>query len=511
MDSQNLESLGDDDAFDRVALMIDGGSDANDSELIDSSIRLLDHLAKRSTLTGEQRILGHYFRANAFEAKLTQAGEARISKWDIPHLDTVLFELRSAVRHDDFHTLDPLRQCQILTNLGSKLNSVGRPVEALQIWDRAISIIPGFAVALGNRGSGLAYYGNSLYDESHGALLSLGAYDSYLAAAAKGTLYDSPESYAHRSTFVEQAEHIAKYLDVDRARDVLHEKFSLGRSQTERAYRTWALQKRLFLNPLNDIGEYSIAAYDVLHLPSLTSKISAEPPALFGFYNQMKQEFVSARWLCFEGLSEGREHFSDRGTHLYDTLGIPAYSLFVEKMKLAFRMAYSLLDKVAFFLNDYFEVGWPDHKVTFRSVWYKPKSEPKTLSPIFKDRWNWSLRGLYWLSRDIYEPAFKAVAEPNAEGLADFRNYLEHKYCQVYEDLGIGYSRESTTRNGVSMGLHIGRDALEAKTLHILGTARAALIYLSLAIHREEAERNKSRDSGLIAQMPLWLLQKKRP
>lgn len=102
------------------------------------------------------------------------------------------------------------------------------------------------------------------------------------------------------------------------------------------------------------------------------------------------------------------------------------------------------------------------------------------------------------------------MAEPSAQGLADVRNYLEHKYCQVYEDLGIEYSKQSTTRNGVSLGLHIGRDALEAKTMQILGIARATLIYLSLAIHREEAERNKSRGAGIVARMPLQVLPKKR-
>jgi hypothetical protein len=149
MESQNLDSLGEDKAFEQVGLMIDGASDSNNSDLIDSAIRLLDNLATRPTLSSEQRILAHYFRANAFETKLRQADEARSSKWDIPYFDKVLFELRSAVRHDDFRTLDPLRQCQILTNLGSKLNSVGRPVEALQLWGRAIEIIPGFAIALG--------------------------------------------------------------------------------------------------------------------------------------------------------------------------------------------------------------------------------------------------------------------------------------------------------------------------------------------------------------------------
>lgn len=319
------------------------------------------------------------------------------------------------------------------------------------MWDRAIAIIAVFAPAHANRGNGLFHYGRALYDQNHGALLCLGAHDSFRAAVAEGALYDSPESLAQRPVFTEKAVETAERVHIDTARDVLQQTLSLGGSRTERAYRSWALQNRLFLNPLNDLGEYSVAARDVLHLPSLTVKPSAEPPALFGFYNQTKQEFISARWQCFEGLSVDRKHFSDRDTQLYDTLGIPAYSLAVEKMKLAFRMVYSLLDKVAFFVNDYFDVGLPERQVSLRNVRYKPSGALKTLSPIFRNRQNWPLRGLYWLSRDIYKQAFKELAEPGAEGHADLRNHLEVKYCQIYEDLAIGYSQESMFRNGIDI------------------------------------------------------------
>jgi hypothetical protein len=251
---------------------------------------------------------------------------------------------------------------------------------------------------------------------------------------------------------------IADRLDLESAREDLLRKFGLGRSRAERAYRAWALDNRLFLNPMNDLGSYSIAARDVLHLPTLTTGISDAgpgPPVAFGFYNQLKQEFVSARWLCFDGLTEHRAHFSDRDTHLYDTLSIPAYSLALEKSKAAFRMAYSLFDKIAFFINHYFRVGVPERAVSFRGVWYERKGDPKPLSAVFKDRENWPLRGLYWLSKDLYEPSFQKVAEPDAEGLAELRNHLEHKYCQVHDDLGIGYSRSATIQNDAQLGFRI--------------------------------------------------------
>jgi len=362
-------------------------------------------------------------------------------------------------------------------------------------------------MALGNRARGLGSYAQSVYDEGHYGLLLLSAHDALVAACAKDAVYDSPQTFANQAQFKDMAAQIADHLQLEVAREQLLRDFRLGRSRTERAYRAWALDKRLFLNPLNDLGPYSIAARDVLHLPSLTTDLSGGPgpPVGFGFYNQLKQEFVSARWLCFEGVSERRAHFSDHGTYLYDTLSIPAYSLPVEKTKVALRMAYSLLDKIAFFINDYFRVGLPEKAVSFRSVWHERRGDPKPLAPVFNDRPNWPLRGLYWLSKDIYEPAFQEVAEPEAEGLAELRNHIEHKYCQVHEDLGIGYSRFATSRNGAELGFRIGRDMLEAKCLHILRQARAALIYLSLAVHSEETARNANRDADLVATMPLWM------
>lgn len=361
-------------------------------------------------------------------------------------------------------------------------------------------------MALANRGYGLGHYGNSLYDGGHFGLFMLSSHDSLSAASGKDAEFDSPENYAHKKQFELAARRVAEQVNIDLARANLTREFSLGRSRAERQYRSWCLGNRLFLNPLNDLGVYSIAANDVLHLPSLTSGIDeggAEPPVAFGFYNQLKQEFVAARWLFYEGLTEQSEHFSDKGTHLYDTLNIPSYSLGTEKTKLAFRMAYSLFDKIAFFINDYFKVGLGEKEVSFRSIWLERKGNPKPLRAMFDGRENWSLRGLYWLSKDLYEPNFQGVAEPDARGMAHLRNHLEHKYCQVHEDLGINYSSFATAQNGQRLGFRIGREKLDTKTLHILKLARAALIYLSLAVHREEQAGRAVKDGTLAVSMPL--------
>jgi hypothetical protein len=281
----------------------------------------------RNSIPDEHRILLHYFRANAFENRLGQSGETQTWLWDVEHMRGVLLELRAAVQNKSFSKIDPIRQCQILTNLGNKLNSIGRPVEAISEWDRAISIIPKFVMALGNRGSGLKSYAQLLYDDGHTGLFLAQAHTSFKDASSSEALLDSLQSAPYKDHFLMLAKEIEELVDVDYRHKTLADEFKLGRSRAERAYRSWCLENRLFLNPLNDLGAHSIAAQDILHLPSLTFDIDeggAEPPVAFGFYNQLKQEFVSARWLCYAGCTEERVHFSDKDTHLYDTLSIPA-------------------------------------------------------------------------------------------------------------------------------------------------------------------------------------------
>ena len=177
--------------------------------------------------------------------------------------------------------------------------------------------------------------------------MQLAAYDSLSAATAAKSVYDSVGYEAARAQFEEQKETIARHVDIDGRRDAVNlDDHSLGETVEERAYRTWCLRERLFINPLNDLGARPIAARDVLTLPSLTvtGTYTRVPPAI-GFFNQMKQEFVSGRYLYYEAVQSEGPHFSDRGVLLYNTLDYPAYSLAVEKMRAAFRIVYSLFDK----------------------------------------------------------------------------------------------------------------------------------------------------------------------
>ncbi len=277
---------------------------------------------------------------------------------------------------------------------------------------------------------------------------------------------------------------------------------SLGRGERERRYRRWCLDNTLFLNPLNDLGSHSIAARDVLSTPSIVVKLG-EGPYYQGFYNQMKQEYVSARWLFYEATNSTKPHFSDRGVLLMNTLDYPAYSLAVEKAKSAFRTTFSVLDKIAFFINKYFALSIRENEVAFRRIWYISQRRDKGLKPLFRKNENLPLRGLFWLSKDLYEnrPGFRDALDPDAQDLTSIRNHGEHMYLKLHDGMWRGPAsiRDPSNRGLADTLAHsMYRVDFEQKTLRLLKLVRAAMIYLSLAVRREEGHRAERRGPDKI-------------
>jgi len=83
-------------------------------------------------------------------------------------MEKEIIHLRMALHGID--ALSDERACQILTNLGNLMDHIGRFVDAIEYWDRALDKLPSFPMARGNRGYGLTYYARALYDQGHAGI-----------------------------------------------------------------------------------------------------------------------------------------------------------------------------------------------------------------------------------------------------------------------------------------------------------------------------------------------------
>ena len=483
-----------------AGILIDLAHDQPNPELREAgTARALGWLASLDTveLTSGQKIEQLFFIANAWENRRpAQSLADAVWQWHQPAIKKQIFYLRLAVGHPDFEAAGTFRQCEILTNLAGQLDWLGRFVEALELWNRALALRPDFVMALGNRGIGRVscakiYYASQTREryvwEAHADLkraVELGIERSYPdqhAVAYFAAKLRELEAHTHPDFLA----HPAKPIE-----------YPLGETGEERSYRSWVLDNCLFLDPLNDLGRFTTAA-DQLLLPAIRTNLNqASPPPVFGLFNQLKQEYVSARYVFFEGLRSSGPHFSDRDVLLTNTLDYPTYGLSTEKVKLAFRSLYSLFDKVAFFLNLYLDLGVSADKVSFRTIWWSKMPLPQfagVLRKPFVDMPNLPFRGLYWLSKDFFERGAQEVMAPDASDLKDERDHLEHGFYHVTE----GWAGRE--RGAVAHVLSI--EELRIKTLRLMKLARAALIYLVCGIHIHERQRAKDDDVGLVMPM----------
>lgn len=508
---RSIAKLDVDAALNHIAILIDSSLDTQFRRGVERAFYLLDELAKRELMPNQGALI-EYFRANAWSAKEELAGERGSWDWEHAEREQQILALSRAAAHPGFAKLDVSRRCQVLTNRANLLNTMGRFVDAIEGWDRALRIIPNFAMALANRGLGLKHYAGLLEDDRERAILLLHAHDGLAAAVAPDALYEGDNQVDLRQQFAATASAYAAAVDLNRVR-VLQDLdgTALGRSKAEQAYRRWCLDRRLFLSPLNDLGPFTAAAIDDLVLPAITESFDDRPgaftpPPVIGFFNQMKQEYASARFMLYEGLNSTKLHFSDRGVRLFDTLDYPAHSLATERVRTAYRIAYSLLDKVAYLVDHVWKLGKVADRINFKNVWM---TEGKLrLLDRFKVNQNWPLRGLYWLSKELFDNELKRTTGADARELHDIRNALEHKYLQVHEGWAWDLMLISPATNG--LGISINSDLLEAKALRVMKIARSALIQLALAIGVEERNKSAAAPDQLIGSMPLYGLEERR-
>ncbi len=495
-------SLSDEDAMSLAALLVDLSADAASAGGLDRAEAVLTSLEERD-LDPAHRTRWHYFTANLWSIRRHQSPTHQTWTWRSNEIDQELLALRRAVASEGFEGLGLIQRAQALTNLGNILNHIGRFVEAVEAWDRALALVPNMAMANGNRGIGLSYYATALHDPGHNYVLVGAAHEAFRRAIDPKAIIESVGLGPALNYFAKQAQALDAYLTANPVEVDLHG-HSLGRGRSEREYRRWCLAHRLFINPLNDAGAFEIAARDVMMLPSITVgglDGGPGPPPVIAYFNLIKQEYAAARFSCWEGLTASGVHFADRGVQVYNTLDYPAVGFAVERLKMAFRGAYSIFDKVAFCLNTYLGLGHPERQVSFRNLWFV-KGRGKALHPNLDGVANWPLRGLFWLSKDVFENDFKDVTEPDAQAIYELRNHLEHKFVSVHDMFlrAVSISPSPDTAPGV---FDLSFEDLAARTVRQLKLARAAIIYLTLAIHAEERRREVDRPPGASFPMSL--------
>ena len=445
----------------------------------------------------EQQVILYFFQANCHSAlRKIDYEENKSSQWNWESENSLkeVLSLRNATVLCNEKT-DPILYCKIYTNLGNILNQLGRFIEAINCWDKALEVIPNFAMAIGNKANAMYFYTYCLYDPGQQLSFLFKSLECIELIDNKNLVWDSGldnVAYEGFQALKKSLENVLKNYDTP-----VYQKYSLGDDKNEVAYRQWCLSNKLFLNPLNDVCLDSFVGHDVLHLPDHIYNFGEEP-VYPKYYNLLKQEYVSARYKIYqfiEGSLNSVDPFND--VLLINNFDGAFPEIENEEGKSGYRVAYSLFDKVAAFLNHYLMLKHDIRGVSFRQLWVEHKfcevsgAKKYILKDGFVEKKNWPLRGLYYVSQDIYSKDFQSTSSPDSSDLKNIRDYIEHRF------LSITYY-ENQANNDTDCNRYISKRDFSLKAIKILSMAREALIYLSLAIHEEEKHKSKDDPNEYI-------------
>lgn len=499
------------DALDHIGRLIDVSYDLGRADGARRALELAARLRDRGPLSEVQEAELLYYEANAWAARrpFLTPGNADAWNWNDEALDNEIRLLRRALRAPGYAGLAPLRRSQILTNLGNALDTLGRFVEAIELYEGACDLDPENGMARGNLGICLANHGGMLLGLPHPTGGCAGPAFVLRAWAQLGSSLNmplDPQSAAAFAAWFQRLQPLVEGMAGHPMPAAGEEE--LGATEEERRYREWSLANRLFLNPLNDLDVDAAAASDPIHLPPLVDQ-SDHGLYFHGLLNQIKQDYATARLFLYEGLIAGSEHFADRGVALINTLDYSVYSIHLEKVRIAFRMAYALFDKIGVFLNAYLALGIEPWKVHFRRLWYRGEQQKNALKRCFERKENWPLRGLFGLSRDLSASADdRETLDPDARDLVEIRTHLEHRHLTIHEERWIASGRGRAGESPDGLSFAVDRADFEARAVRIVKLARSAIVYLVHAVWFEEMARASSRgDAEVVIPLALGMIE----
>ncbi|WP_203649308.1 LA2681 family HEPN domain-containing protein [Secundilactobacillus yichangensis] len=467
-----------------------------DKAILDKNLKYLLYLSTECEKLGEIkathimcRAQYYYFAFNCYDSY-----RAFSKKTDEKHLERSLFLCRKSLMLADkykesteykgdekAHKWFRGYYFQLLVNYANLLDSSGRIISAIEEYFKVVTVAR-FDMAEGNLAMSLMNYAKLIFDQNQ---------RSFLLGEAK-YLFEDVLSHENLTMTSEAEASFSKSLDNLIKIHVSRSKIKGTQrkmSTEEREYRKWVGENVLALNPLNDVVHDINAAYDPIHFGKFQTPVDYEESTRFqliGLINEIKQEYVTARFQLYRGLTDYGVEFSDLDVYLVDNWDGAIYAYSVEQLKDAFKAIYSIFDRISFFINAYFKL-----KINFRSVSFKHIWESQKLLTASKD--NYALRGLNWIEKDLYRndkktksENYKDFLDPKMKEINTVRNFIEHRYLRVVQD-----SQKTKCSDFI---YEIRISDFRSMGLYLLKKCREAIILLLVTVYHEE---NKNTEDGV--------------
>jgi hypothetical protein len=460
--------------FNKCAFFIDIGWGLKDSNLVQIG---LDTGEKNLTRLKAQKFREniHYYLATGY-TYLFDLLERKTGIEAIPqscNLQKAKSHFRSAIKLPNKLTK------QMWVNYGNYLDTLGRGIEALFTYDNALRIDKNFSMAIGNKAKALRFfadisgkYREAIYAQSYQSIQSI-INNPDLIESGGLIVKQSFESELRR---IEALCNDNKLL----TKKINHLKYKEEKlSHFEKFYLELCSKERLFLNFHIHAENCEAAISDPIFI-RLTTNVNDQNTFydLAKYINQIKEDYAVARLLLVQSQFKRNDfdNISQRTT-LVNCLDYSQFNLYIGLLKSSFKEAYNILDKIAVFINEYCNLGLPEGRIYFTTIWQKKEI---IRDEILKTK-NISLYALYDINQDFRSNHYKKIQ--------DIRNALTHRRLVIFDSmLRTDWDKKDDKYN-------IGSDTMLDKTIELLQLTKSAIIYLINFVNNEE---KKKRNNGHV-------------
>jgi tetratricopeptide (TPR) repeat protein len=377
---------------------------------------------------------------------------------------------------------------RVLTNLGNLYDEVGRPVEAINYYERALHRDEGFGMALGNKATAIKLlapitrYLTTYYVYAHQLYQSVFGYKQSIIDVGGPEALESFQK--HDSALVRQFTESgsAELLN----KDLRHKRYDeASMSEFVKFYTDFCIRNDLYLN-LHIIDRAAQASVGDAIIPQLITRIEDGDEQQYVHdiifrLNEIIEAYMTARMQLVQSQYTTPDFSAiSQQTVLVNLLDYSVSNIYVGHLKSAYKEAFSTLDKIAILVNHYLDLGFPEDQCSYRSIWYEHNAKGRVVQPpIIANKvkvQGYRLLGLYLLCQEIGSSEYQAI-----------RNALTHRYLRVYK---AAKGPENTYLF----------EELTRITVDVLYKIKCAIMYISLFI---ESKEEGKRGIGLIAEMSL--------
>lgn len=360
-----------------------------------------------------------------------------------------------------------------LTNYGNALDEIGRPIEAIGAYDRALMVDGDFGMALGNKAQAISKI--AVISQFQGSYL-IYAYQHFKRALDNE---DSIKSFADESVLVRFKNDMAyiESLFKDNPEklegSLKHPSLKLKETKFVEYYTSFCLDNDLYINLhfFSNVTEESVGDTLGLNFVSKILNNNNELNDLVFRLNEIKEAYIGARLSLVQSQYVNKD-FSNisKQTLIINPLDYSVSNIYTSYVKMAFKEAFSVLDKIAIFLNRYLDLGYAEDnkRLSYHTIWYKSLNKDNGINDTL-DSNDHNLYGLYSLLREIRSSEYD-----------DIRNALTHRYVRLFRHMNVDGEYEY--------------EEFVEKTVELMRHIKYAIIYLHNYINTSEQSKKTPED-----------------